>query len=296
MKKLVHMQFGSKVYGTNIPTSDDDFKYISQPDAREIVLERIKKQTQLKNEVEDTEGFALSAFLKHLIQGQIFALDMLFTPKEFHVCPSDSVWQEIQNNKFKLLSKNVSAFIGYCKAQANKYCIKATRLKELTFLCETLKTLPLHKRLNECPNLADYLNQGMVECAGRQCPITSTVKYALDLYSHALSIYGKRSHNAMLNQEIDWKALYHAVRVANEALELLTTGHVTLPRPEAKLLLDIRLGNLKYETVAEIIETRVVEVDEAKLKSSFPDKPDYEFIDDLLERQNLKTIWEAYFY
>ncbi len=40
MKTLVRMQFGSHVYGTNVPTSDHDFKAIHLPEGRDILLQR----------------------------------------------------------------------------------------------------------------------------------------------------------------------------------------------------------------------------------------------------------------
>jgi hypothetical protein len=38
---------------------------------------------------------------------------------------------------------------------------------------------------------------------------------------------------AETQEGVDWKALSHAVRVGTQALELLKTGHVTFPLPNA---------------------------------------------------------------
>lgn len=82
------------------------------------------------------------------------------------------------------------------------------------------------------------------------------------------------------NEGIDWKALSHAVRVGNEALELLTEGWVTFPLPNALHIMKIKKGLLPYNQVAEEIEQLLVEVEIASGKSHLREEPDYEWIDD----------------
>lgn len=70
---------------------------------------------------------------------------------------------------------------------------------------------------------------------------------------------------------VDWKALMHAVRICNQAEELLLTGNITFPRPESKELLRIRGGELPYKRVAEMIEHGLERVVEAESVSSLPE-------------------------
>ena len=82
----------------------------------------------------------------------------------------------------------------------------------------------------------------------------------------------------------DWKALSHAVRVANEALELLNTANVTFPLPNAAHILEIKKGLLSYEQVAEEIEGLLLDVEKASEVSTLRDDADAEFIDALVAR------------
>ncbi|MCE9564638.1 MAG: nucleotidyltransferase domain-containing protein [Planctomycetes bacterium] len=134
---IVRMQFGSHVYGTNVPTSDLDFKAVHLPPARDILLQRVKnavhistKQDRtLKNTAEDTdfESFSLQKYMKLLLEGQTIALTMLFTPERW-IIEADPVWHEICEQKSLWLHRGVSAFAGYCRQQANKYGIRGSRV------------------------------------------------------------------------------------------------------------------------------------------------------------------------
>jgi predicted nucleotidyltransferase len=42
-RTLVKMQFGSHVYGTNLPTSDLDVKAVHVPGAQDTLLQRVKR-------------------------------------------------------------------------------------------------------------------------------------------------------------------------------------------------------------------------------------------------------------
>ena len=49
MTTLVRMQFGSHVYGTNVTTSDHDYKAVHLPPAREILLQRVQNAVNVKS-------------------------------------------------------------------------------------------------------------------------------------------------------------------------------------------------------------------------------------------------------
>lgn len=94
--------------------------------------------------------------------------------------------------------------------------------------------------------------------------------------------YGHRARQAESNQGVDWKALSHAVRVGRQAIELLQTGAVTFPRPEAAHLIAIKTGQLAYQPVAEEIEALLDEVEHAAERSSLPEAADLQWIDDFV--------------
>jgi len=294
--------FGSHVYGTNLPTSDKDFKGVYLPTAEQILLQKIqptivrntKADSSQKNTAldEDYEWFSLDHYLKLLLDGQTVCIDMLFTPANHH-SHSGPVWAEIQANRHKLISKKAGAFVGYCRTQANKYGIKGSRVNAVREVVETFRLFNPDSRLwqyeshlDEIASKLEFISLDtkteLFECCGRKTPLGIKVKDALAVYEKVLDQYGQRALMAERNDGVDWKALMHAVRIANEAVELFQTGFVTQPRPEADLLLQIRKGELPYQEVAERIEGLLGEVEAASSTSGLPEKPDYAFAESLL--------------
>ena len=119
---------------------------------------------------------------------------------------------------------------------------------------------------------------------GRKLPYTNTIRSAHSIVERLVNEYGHRALQAESNQGVDWKALSHAVRVANQAIELLETGHVTFPLPNAQHILNIKLGRLPYQEVAAEIEAKLELVEAAAAKSTLREEPDQQWIDDFVAK------------
>jgi hypothetical protein len=76
----------------------------------------------------DREIHSLQRYLALLAEGQTIALDMLFAPKSAMIRQPASLWLEIQDNAPRLVTRRASAFLRYCRQQANKYGIKGSRV------------------------------------------------------------------------------------------------------------------------------------------------------------------------
>lgn len=264
----------------------------------------------------DSDFFSLDRFLALLTEGQTVALDMLFVTPENIVNITEEgshIMYEIDTNREKLLTRNVNAFVGYARQQAARYGIKGSRMDALkrTAVClqrcsgfglyEKLSTYEewLKDLVKECEELISLEKTPLVEIVllkgpkglidaphlrvnGRAIPFHATVKYAKEVVGKMLDNYGQRAHKAHLAGGVDWKALSHAVRVNCEALELLTTGKITFPRPERELLLKIKTGQLPYEQVAELIEQGLADLTAAHATSNLRNEPDQEWVDGFL--------------
>lgn len=334
MDKLLEIKFGSHLYGTDTENSDLDLKSIYLPTARQIILgtyDKVKSVTRKKKACErnnkedvDIEISSLDRFLDELMDGQIWALDVLFAPPSSYLeCSSegDALMTEIFENRDKLLTKNINAFVGYSRKQAHKYGIKGTRMDALKRTMALLETLPNWDRLHQYTGEMEALVKASEELisleksplievvmipgpdkvsllphlhvCGRKISFTSTVKHAKECYQPILDEYGARAQMAHLAGGKDWKALSHAVRVSGEALELLATGHITFPRPDREMLLNIKLGNVAYEAVSEMIENGLVLLNDAQAKSTLREKPDYEWANDLVYREYSKIVKDS---
>lgn len=255
----------------------------------------------------EVETFSLQKYLNLLMAGQTVALDMLFTPIKYNTVTSN-VWNELYCNRDKLITKQSKSFAGYCRTQANKYGIKGSRMGEVRKVLEVLASLPAHSTIFDNIDLLTPLcvgaehtqwtshtgkngiQESFFECCNRKVPVTAKVQLAIEIYQAVFDMYGHRSLQAEKNEGVDWKALMHAVRISREAVELLSTGFITQPRPEAPLLLQIRKGELPYKQVAELIEEGLVAVEHAAERSTLPEEPDRKWADDFVYEIYRKAV------
>jgi hypothetical protein len=148
------------VYGTNVSTSDLDFKGIFIPSGKEVLLQTATKTsvnfntnpTSKKNTPEDIdqEFFSILGFIRLCSEGQTAAYDILFTPPIFWK-DFGSDWSFIIENRSKLIHKGTTAFSGYCQTQAAKYGIKGSRIASVRTTLDFLKGLPSAE-----PKLIEY--------------------------------------------------------------------------------------------------------------------------------------------
>lgn len=274
----------------------------------------------------DTEIFSLDRFLELLCDGQTVALDILFAPKEMYTYTNPTyswIMEEIYKHRHELLNKNVNAFVGYARQQAAKYGIKGSRMEALQQVVKLLDPLPDYDRLSKYateietlvanskdlvslektplvdivmipgPNKVDLMPH--LQCAGRKMPYQATVKMAKTVFNKILAGYGERAHKAHLAGGKDWKALSHAIRVNSEAKELLETSKITFPRPEKDYLLKVKLGQVPFEEVSEVIEQGLVDLMISQEKSVLRNEPNRKWAQDLVAKVYAQAVHISYF-
>lgn len=315
MTNLVRMQFGSHVYGTNTPASDLDFKAVHLPSARDILLQRVKgaihvttkeDRTQ-RNTAADTdfESFSLQKYMRLLLEWQTVALTMLFTPDRW-LLECSPAWEEIRRERCRWLHRGVTAFAGYCRQQANKYGIRGSRVaasRVATAWAERMidwhgarARLRDHwgdveafgsEGLEHIAIVAGTHGDGQpvrfLEVCNRKVQEHATLKEAFTIFRRTFDEYGHRALAAEKNEGVDWKAMMHALRVCREAEELLLHHTITYPRPEAELLLQVRMGELPYQQVAGMLEAGLQRLEECQRLSTLPETPDFDAADSLVE-------------
>ncbi len=87
---------------------------------------------------------------------------------------------------------------------------------------------------------------------GREYLETTTLPHLISSVEKLCEQYGDRSTRAA-KEDVDWKSLSHAVRVYQQVIELLETGFITFPRPNAKFLLEVKSGEIEIEAVKELL-------------------------------------------
>jgi hypothetical protein len=309
---IVLVKSGSHLYGTSTRASDLDFKGVYVPTPKDILLQRIRASVRQNRQKEagernlpgdiDREFYSLQRFLGLLAEGQTVALDVLFAPPGSMSLPPAAEWQEIQRNRHRLLTRKSASFLSYCRQQANKYGIKGSRVATARGALARLTTLEAeHGSAAKLGQLAGAItdlageHSALVDITsgsgqqirhwdvcGRRMPFTTSLKSCREVMQRLVDEYGQRALAAESQQGVDWKALSHAVRVGHQAVELLRTGHVTFPLPNATHILAIKKGELAYRQVAAEIEQLLAEVEAAAEASVLPPEPDHAWIEDFV--------------
>ena len=293
IRPLVRMLSGSNLHGTTTPQSDIDHKAVHIPSGADILLQRsevvhndsvISKNNDGSNRPDaiDHESYPLYKFAGMVARGDIVALEILFTPDEC-IIEQDPAWPSLRDKAKKLLNSQAAGFVAYAVSEANKYSIQAQRIDALEGLIDILRDALLEhgpraratvarEAIEEYAAETDYTSfredtvhknpVPIVTCCERSMHLTSPLSEVLSLYER---IHGKYGHRTKAAQEegYNWKALSHAVRLARQAHELITTGAIAFPRPDAEELVAIKLGQVPFEKVEAILNDMLQTIDEA---------------------------------
>lgn len=302
MNKIVYMKFGSHLYGTDTPQSDVDFKGIYMPTKNQIFSAKFPKSIStstgdkhgknVAGDVDD-EMFSLHRFIELACEGQTVAIDMLHAPDSM-VIESSDVWRAIVANRDKFYTRNLKAFVGYCRRQAAKYGVKGSRLNAAKEVIALLNGLPSDTRVREIwsmlptgehihhlePNDRDTNKCRIYQVCGKKFLETVKVDSVIDSLTTFVTAFGSRAELAAKNQGIDWKALSHAMRAAYQLEEIYTKGTIVFPLEQAVYLKKIKLGECDYLTeVAPTLEMLMDQVEALSSNCELPEKVDAAFWD-----------------
>lgn len=313
VKPLVRILFGSHLYGTSTPASDLDYKGVFLPSGRDILLQSVPKvinnntksvYSMEKNTADDIddEAYALQKYLGMIVAGDMEALSMFFAPDEA-IVDRHPDWDYVKEAAPYLLNSKCKGFVSYVQQQAAKYGIRGSRMaavEELAALLAPFAHVQPKMRLGELADalsayadrqeharIVDVEQPGKkmiphLEVVERKFGYTSHVKEVYEVVNRIYENYGHRARAAKDNDGIDWKAISHAVRVSEQAIEFLSTGFITFPRPNADFLLQVKRGEIPFDETAPILERLLVEVHAAAAASPLPEESNQAAIDDLV--------------
>lgn len=305
---LYTLRTGSHLFGTSTPTSDVDYKTVYLPALGELLLGGgVKNSAQSTKEGKgkntstdvDHEYVPLQVFARDFLNGQTYALELAFAVDAVAERDAEDelvldVFRSLVHQlRSRFLTSNVKAMVGYAANQASLYSFKGERLSVVAAVQGVLESLgPSDAKLSSVaevpgftaallkfPKYFQLTTYDVGRNDFRPCfkllektlPFTNTVGHSLEVVQNLRAKYGERVKTAAESPEqVDWKATAHAVRVTYEALELLTTSKLTLPRPDAELLKQVRRGEVTLTAVQELLDFGLDAVKTAQLSCQLP--------------------------
>lgn len=303
MSNVFSVLYGSHLFGCAVPGSDQDLKHIHLEPLWDLLFSdthALQDKVGVGGEKVEEEDYSLRFYLHMLSKGQVIATDMFFAPRAFWK-NSSPLWEEILNLKPYIITSNIKPFAGYAAGQAHKYGNKGTKLltvqKAITLLesstpfltiCNTLRGMEGIKYSTE--HAAGGPIQHLSIC-GKDFGETTSYHLWLEPLYRLEKQYGERAR--LSTSGLDLKAQYHTVRICCEAIELLTTGFIIFPRPEASLLLKIRKAEMTDPEIRDLVDQKLDELNAAFPRSVLPREANESKIKDFIysaERDFIRSI------
>ena len=308
--------FGSHLYGLETPESDKDYKGIYIPTTDQILRSKFKdtvnENTNNSNEKNTSEDvdltyFSIHKFIDLACKGDTVAIDLLHTTTDKVTRgPYYYLFGELQNNRTKFYSKDMNSYMGYVRRQASKYGVKGSRFNTVKLVLEFLNDnkpycLRLQDLWNDLPQLEytefsqntfdDGSTKYFYEVCGRKLQSTLKIEEAINVINKIYENYGHRARAAMDNNNIDWKAVSHALRAGYQLRSIFIDGDFEYPLKESQFVLDVKQGKLDFTSQVQVeLETLVEEVNELSSKSNLPENINTSYWDQwLIDR--LETIY-----
>ncbi len=297
LKVIFECHAGSRLYGTATDGSDVDIRGVFIP-SEEYFLGFLHTIEQVETKTEDRVHFDIRKFLKLASECNPNIVELLFVPKEACSVITEE-WALILDKKELFLSKKARwTFSGYAVSQLHRikrhrswllHPPKAQPLRS-DFGLPMDRTLVTKDQLGALGELTSTFNKDLIEDFNldvNTLDILQREKAFLNA-NKEWSSYQKwektrNPQRAELERQFgyDTKHGSHLYRLMTEGKELLLTGKITFPRPDANVLLDIRNGKYSYDELMSLVGDIDAEFDKFCEESSLPNKPKIKEIDNL---------------
>lgn len=326
MEVVFEIVYGSRLYGTNTPTSDTDIKRVYMPRIADLLLGVKLNIAQSKFDARgNTVGpkepmpadgveysdIPISIYFDDFVKGQTYAVEMAmeFIKPQYADHPFYPINRELVS---RFLTRNITPMVGFAKKQVFDYVQRGERLKVMQEIMKQLDALEkkhgaetqlnkivsgktLMEAISKKQNLEmkeqDH-GQVSLEVNGRSYMANTTIMHLKGQVQKKIDRYGPRTTEAS-EEDVDWKSLSHAVRVYQQIIELGVYRTITFPRPNTGYLLDIKQGKLPVEDVHLVLnelDARVKEIEEANLLGL----PDLATIRDEFQQWKESTLRDMY--
>lgn len=237
----------------------------------------------------ETEYFPVHTFVRDFVDGQTYALEMAFAylsygpPKHsFGYTIEKPTYDFVREMVEKFSNAEVYSMVSFAMKQTFDYVKRGERLNDARKVLAAIdevqsSTVPLvahggHEArldweldgemvLDHIAHLADLKTdvqnggnkpQRSLEMNGRSYLESTTLAHLRIQVEKQIASFGDRS-TAAADTKVEHKSRSHAIRVYQQAIELLDTGTITFPRPNAEFLLKVKEGREDPELVKQLL-------------------------------------------
>lgn len=295
--KIFESFVGSKLYGTDLPTSDTDISGIFIPPFSILLglhtIDQVDNSLSSKDENQkntkealDATYYSLHKFVNLAIVGSPNVLERLFAPKE-KITFINSYGELLVKNRSMFITKSIiPKFLGYAVSQKHKMIIKTVNFSVMSSFLEFLNNFEPRQMLIEIKFNLDHALFGSFKgdhfsCGDLQINRSSLIKDAKRIIEERLSKVGNRKE-LVLKHGYDTKFSSHLIRLLMECKEIIETGELVLPLKNAEHIKDIKLGKFKVTEILEEATQLENEIRDIKDKNDLPEKADFNKVNNLV--------------
>ena len=317
--KIVYVtKYGSKLYGTDSPNSDTDYKGIFIPNKKSVLLKYDMEHYNFNSNDNNTKNgkddidlqlFSIYKWFSLLKKGETGAMDILFSlfQEKTQVYNDPSFTQIIKENYTKFYNRNLHSFLGYCVGQSKVYNIRGERFNELHLFVAYFNDLSKEHGEEKLEKLFPLIKEifseqkykyikfitaptsrgsgetkdgTYIEVLGKRFLGTVSVNYFSEKITEMENQFGNRARASA--KGVDFKALSHAVRVIDEVEELIDTNFITFPLINREYIKSVKEGKEKLEDVMAYIDKKLNQVQKKLDNSLLAEKSDEAFMNYLL--------------
>ena len=286
---LLKFKFGSALYGTADEHSDIDNKIVYLPSIDKLLLgqrpknhveRKVGPNAKMNAGEEEIEYIPIQQLAKDFFDGQSYAYEIVFaygTNDNSEVLPScvygdGTLYTFFSELQTKFLTRDISKMVGYAAHQAQVYGVKGERLNAVERLITELEKVenPTETRIKDIQlpvtvlngyvhyayikgSNQEYQNTLALQVNDRYYHQTERVSNVIDALKKLVEKYGHRAKKAQA-QEVDWKALSHAIRIVCQANKILEYHKLEFPLSNANYLLAVKRGDVSFDEAVGIFE------------------------------------------
>jgi predicted nucleotidyltransferase len=273
---------GSHFFNLNSESSDRDYRgifvsKIGEETSKGEITYKTNDAKNKKNTSEDVDCtfFSLKKFLTLLGTGDFNMVEMLYAPMD-KILVTSEIYEELRAIRESIIINDISSFLGFIKKEYKRYGVDKNHYGIQTNFLEFLKGI---KKNSHHDTLKDHWSEVLeyarkedsyvkisstwnvnkelpsIVIAKRLFQNTVEINYVVDALEYNLTKYGHR-RKSMAEAGVEFKGLYHAMRLILEAEELLVTGRLSFPfsKERHELLKSIKESKIDPDFLFESID------------------------------------------